>query len=105
MGAIDKYKSQLAARSKQISDLRNGSVPQAIGAAAIVDGAAFAAGFVDTKVGDIGGMKPSIVAGVAAATAGVILKSPKAIQAASGLLAPVAYNAGVQAAEAMDGDE
>lgn len=102
MGQIDKYKASLAARGKQITELRKGSVPQALGSAAIVDGSAFAAGFADAYIGEIGGIAPSVAAGVAAAAAGVAMKSPRAIQAASGLLANAAYKAGIQAAESLE---
>lgn len=100
-GSLSKYKADLAARGRTINELRKGSVPQALGGAAVVDGAAFAAGFADTYIGAIGGVQPSVAAGVAAAVAGVTLKSPKAIRAASGLLAHAAYKAGTQAAESV----
>lgn len=100
-GSLQKYRTQLAARGRQIAEMRNSTVPSALASGAVVDGAAFAGGFADEYIGDVGGIEPSVAAGIAAAVGGVTMRHPRMIQVASGLLADAARQAGKQAAQAV----
>jgi hypothetical protein len=97
--ALTLVKARASGLSKKLASTQ--SVPAAIGSAAIVDGAAFAAGFADDRLPEVAGLRPSVAAGIASAAIGIATKSSRAVQVASGLLAPFAYEAGKQASQSM----
>ena len=99
--AIAKYKDQIAAKTRKIADLSGGSVARAGGNAAIALTAAFVGGVADEYAEGKLPVEPSIGTGLIVGTAGVFMKSPRAIQAATGLLAPAAHDLGRQAAKKM----
>ena len=60
---------------------------------AIVLVGAAGAGALDGNLGEIAGQRPSVALGVLLLGAGFAMKSPKALYAAGGALAPIVYEA------------
>lgn len=97
--AIARARAALSARSSQIAALK---APAAtLGNGGIMLAGSAAAGVLDAKVGEVAGVKPSIAGGFALAGAGIAMRSPKAIYAASGMLAPHAYQTAYDWADSM----
>jgi hypothetical protein len=93
MAAISKWRASAMSKASQLSNIRGSSHIQAATTGAITLAASGAAGVLDAKVGEIQGVKPSIAAGLVAATGGVLTRSPKLLNVATGCLAPHAYMA------------
>jgi hypothetical protein len=105
MGALTLSQAReiAANRSKQLSEFRSKAHVSAATGGAVTLAGTFTAGFVDERFGAIGGMRPSAGAGIAIGLGGLFMKSPKMVNAATGLLAPTVYDAGRQAAQRMAG--
>jgi hypothetical protein len=105
MAAISKWRASAMSKASQLSNIRGSSHIQAATTGAITLAASGAAGVLDAKVGEVQGVKPSIAAGLVAATGGVLTRSPKLLQVATGCLAPHAYMAAFDwASENMTSD-
>lgn len=101
MTAIAQARQRAATLSRKLSDVTSPAAAAKDGA--LVLGGAFLAGSVDKYIGPegIGGAKPSSLAGVALAAAGLAMRSPNMITAASGMLAHTAYEMGGQAVDSF----
>lgn len=96
--ALARAREEITSKSRQLSQLRGSSHVAAAGTGAIIVASGAAAGVLDAKVPEIAGVKPSIAGGLVIATAGFFMKSPKALNVATGMLTPHAYQAAFDAA-------